>query len=32
VGAAHEYGRQREAKKQAAELEMFHRPVKVAGR
>src|SRR2546421_2100579 len=32
VGAAHEYGRGREAKKQAAELEMFHRPVKVAGR
>jgi CTP synthase len=32
VGAAHEYGREREAKKQAAELEMFHRPVKVAGR
>jgi CTP synthase len=29
IGAAHEYGRQREAKKQAAELEMFHRPVKV---
>ncbi len=32
VGAAHEHGREREAKKQAAELEMFHRPVKVAGR
>ncbi len=32
VGAAHEYGREREARKHAAELEMFHRPVKVAGR
>ena len=32
VGAAHENGRAREAKKQATELEMFHRPVKVAGR
>src|SRR4051794_8115584 len=32
VGAAHEHGRGREARKQAAELEMFHRPVKVAGR
>jgi CTP synthase len=30
VGAAREYGRERDAKKQAAELEMFHRPVKVA--
>jgi CTP synthase len=30
VGAAHDHGRGREAKKQAAELEMFHRPVKVA--
>ncbi len=32
VGAAHEYGCEREARKHAAELEMFHRPVKVAGR
>jgi CTP synthase len=32
VGAAHERGRAREAKKNAAELEMFHRPVKVASR
>jgi CTP synthase len=30
VAAAHENGREREAKKQAAELEMFHRPQKVA--
>jgi CTP synthase len=30
VGAAYEYRRQREANKNAAELEMFHRPVKVA--
>jgi CTP synthase len=30
VGAAYEYRQQREAKKNAAELEMFHRPVKVA--
>ena len=32
VGAAHEYGRQRRARKEAAELEMFHRPEKVARR
>src|SRR2546423_290892 len=32
VGASHEHGREREAKKQAAELEMFHRPQKVASR
>jgi CTP synthase len=32
IGAAHEHGREREARKHAAELEMFHRPVKVAGR
>jgi CTP synthase len=32
VGAAHEHGREREARKQAVELEMFHRPVKVGGR
>jgi len=30
VGAAYEYRQQREAKKNAAELEMFHRPMKVA--
>jgi len=30
VGAAYEYRQQRQAKKNAAELEMFHRPVKVA--
>jgi len=32
VGAAYEHRQQREAKKNAAELEMFHRPVKVATR
>jgi CTP synthase len=32
IGAAHERGREREATKQAAELEMFHRPAKVGGR
>jgi CTP synthase len=30
VGAAYEHRRKREAEKNAAELEMFHRPVKVA--
>ena len=29
IGASHEYGRQRRARKEAAELEMFHRPEKV---
>ena len=32
VGAAHEHGRERERRKQAAEVGMFHRPVRVAGR
>jgi len=32
VGAAHEHSREREAKKQASELEMFHRPARVVGR
>ena len=32
IGAAYEHARQRESKKNAAELEMFHRPVKVASR
>ncbi|HEY7353811.1 MAG TPA: CTP synthase [Terriglobales bacterium] len=32
IGAAHEYSRDREARKQAADLEMFHRPQKVATR
>jgi len=32
VGAAYEYRRKQESEKNAAELEMFHRPVKVAPR
>ncbi len=32
IGASHEYGRQRRARKEAAELEMFHRPEKVTRR
>src|SRR5450432_38160 len=32
VGAAYEYRQRREAEKNAAEVEMFHRPVKVASR
>ena len=32
IGAAHERGRKRRAEKETAELEMFHRPVKVGGR
>jgi len=30
VGAAYEYRRKKESEKNATELEMFHRPVKVA--
>jgi CTP synthase len=32
IGAAYERGRKRRVEKETAELEMFHRPVKVAGR
>jgi CTP synthase len=32
VGAAHEHGKKRRAERDAAELEMYHRPQKVAGR
>ena len=32
VGAAYEYGLQRRAQKESAEIEMFHRPEKVARR
>ena len=32
IGAAYERGQKRESEKNAAELEMFHRPVKVASR
>jgi len=32
IGASHEYGCQRRARKEAAELEMFHRPEKVTRR
>jgi CTP synthase len=32
IGASHEHGRKRRAQKEAAELELFHRPEKVAKR
>jgi CTP synthase len=32
VGAAYKYGLKRRAEKETAEVELFHRPEKVAGR